>query len=412
MGYTGKVISGDCHVEIPWLPADLFTSNAPAHLRDRMPHVEGTEIGEQWFAGGEQLGFVGGSGVGAKPKLFWDPYVPGLSTRVGRMEKMNFFTDAKQGKLHPTTPELRIKDQDTDGIKGDALYGLLGLTSGLGAEQDGEEGTVPGSDEPGGPGYGLADIDAILAVSDIYYRYISDFCRTNPDRLAALGCLFARDPEEAARLVRRAAEVGLKGTELNAASAQEPIYLKEWDTLWAAVDESGLPISFHTIGLTPRTPKGETTASEKTVARGVVLTVFQLPGSEFVSSIILSGACERYPNMKFVLAECGVGWIPFVLFRMDDEAERRKIGEHGLKRQLSEYWHRQGCSTFQIEHLTDEMVDMLGTDNVIWGTDYPHPDCVWPDTRTVIDEKPGHLDEDKLKKIVCDNTARLDGFPS
>ena len=112
MGFTGKVISGDCRVDIPWLPADLVTSSAPARLRDRMPHVEGTEIGEQWFAGGEQLGFGGGSGVGAKPKLFRDPYVPGLSTRLGRMEEMNFFTDAKQGKFHPTTPELRIKDQE------------------------------------------------------------------------------------------------------------------------------------------------------------------------------------------------------------------------------------------------------------------------------------------------------------
>ena len=43
MSYTGKVISGDCHVDIPWLPEDLFTSNAPAHLKDRMPYVRDTD---------------------------------------------------------------------------------------------------------------------------------------------------------------------------------------------------------------------------------------------------------------------------------------------------------------------------------------------------------------------------------
>ena len=59
MGYTGKVISGDCHVDIPWLPADLFTSNAPSHLKDRMPHVEDTKDGEQWFAGGSSSGALG-----------------------------------------------------------------------------------------------------------------------------------------------------------------------------------------------------------------------------------------------------------------------------------------------------------------------------------------------------------------
>ena len=411
MGYTGKVISGDCHVDIPWLPADLFTSNAPSHLKDRMPHVEDTKDGEQWFAGGRQLGCVGGAGIGLQPSLFWDPYVPGVSTRLDRMEEQNFFTDAQQGLFHPTTPELRIKDQETDGIKGEVLYGVLALASGFGSTQ-GEEGAVIGGDEPSGPGYGLTDPDAILSAFDIYNQYIADFCNTNPDRLAALACLFARDPKEAARQVHRAAELGLKGTELNVSSTEEPIYLRDWDPLWAAVDESGLPISFHTVGLSPKAPKRQTTASEKAIMTGVALTVFQLSGAEFVSSIILSGACERYPNMKFVLGECGVGWLPYVLFRMDDEAERWKIAEHGLKMKPSEYWHRQGYSTFQIEYLTNEMVETVGEDNIIWGSDYPHPDCVWPDSRSVIDENLAHLDEAKLKKIVCDNTAKLYGFPN
>ena len=411
MGYTGKVISGDCHVDIPWLPADLFTSNAPAHLKDRMPHVEDTKDGEQWFAGGRQLGCVGGAGIGLQPSLFWDPYVPGVSTRLDRMEEKNFFTDAQQGLFHPTTPELRIKDQETDGIKGEVLYGVLALASGFGSTQ-GEEGAVIGGDEPSGPGYGLTDPDAILSAFDIYNQYIADFCNTNPDRLAALACLFARDPQEAARQVHRAAELGLKGTELNVSSTEEPIYLRDWDPLWAAVDESGLPISFHTVGLSPKAPKRDTTAAERAIMTGVALTVFQLSGAEFVSSIILSGACERYPNMKFVLGECGVGWLPYVLFRMDDEAERWKIAEHGLKMKPSEYWHRQGYSTFQIEYLTNEMVETVGEDNILWGSDYPHPDCVWPDSRSVIDENLGHLDEVKLKKIVCDNTAKLYGFPN
>ena len=239
MGYTGKVISGDCHVDIPWLPADLFTSNAPSHLKDRMPHVEDTKDGEQWFAGGRQLGCVGGAGIGLQPSLFWDPYVPGVSTRLDRMEEQNFFTDAQQGLFHPTTPELRIKDQETDGIKGEVLYGVLALASGFGSTQ-GEEGAVIGGDEPSGPGYGLTDPDAILSAFDIYNQYIADFCNTNPDRLAALACLFARDPKEAARQVHRAAELGLKGTELNVSSTEEPIYLRDWDPLWAAVDESGI----------------------------------------------------------------------------------------------------------------------------------------------------------------------------
>ena len=77
--------------------------------------------------------------------------MPVLSTRPGRMEEMNFFTDAKQEKFQPTTPGLRTKDQESDGMKGEALYGVLGLASGLGAEQDGEEGkSRPSAHTPNG----------------------------------------------------------------------------------------------------------------------------------------------------------------------------------------------------------------------------------------------------------------------
>ena len=98
---------------------------------------------------------------GLEPSLFWDPYVPGVSTRLDRMEEMNFFTDAKAGKFHPTTPELRIKDQDTDGIKGEVLYGVLALASGFESAPRGEDGTVVVGDGPSEADYGLTDPDVI-----------------------------------------------------------------------------------------------------------------------------------------------------------------------------------------------------------------------------------------------------------
>ena len=412
MAYEGKVISGDCHVDIPWLPADLFTSNAPAHLKARMPHVENTSDGQQWFADGKPLGCVAGSGVGIRPELFWDPYVAGVSTRLDRMEDMKFFSDGEKGLFHPTDPELRIKDQEADGVKGEVLYGVLALAGGLTSSESEDEVTFVGGDEPSGPGYGLTDPEVILKVFDIYNEYIANFCKNDPERLAALACLYARDPREAARQVRRASDLGLKGTELNVGSTEEPIYLREWDALWEAAAESGLPISFHTTGLSPKIPTKGNKEDFHSVLSGVSLTLFQLSGAEYLSSVILSGACERYPDMKFVLGECGIGWIPYILFRMDDEAERWKFSEKGLSMKPSEYWKRQGYSTFQIEYVTNEMVDMVGEDNIMWGSDYPHPDGIWPDSRSIIDQNLGHLDEDKLRKIVCDNTARVYGFPS
>ena len=165
----------------------------------------------------------------------------------------------------------------------------------------------------------------------------------------------------------------MKGAELNVGSTMEPIYLKEWDPLWEAVGESGLPISFHTAGLSPSAPTRETTEDERAMMMGISITMFQLSGAEYVSSIILSGACERHPNMKFVLGECGVGWLPYILFRLDDQAERWKMGERGLKLKPSEYWHRQGYSTFQIEYLTNEMVGPGGCRQYPLGLRLPAP---------------------------------------
>ena len=85
MAYEGKIISGDCHVDLPWLPADLFIANAPSHLKERLPVVMETNDGEQWFADGKPLSvWVAGAGLGLKG--YWDPYVPGHSTRLDKME--------------------------------------------------------------------------------------------------------------------------------------------------------------------------------------------------------------------------------------------------------------------------------------------------------------------------------------
>ena len=142
----------------------------------------------------------------------------------------------------------------------------------------------------------------------------------------------------------------------------------------------------------------------------VARNLFQLSGAELLASIIFSGACTRYPGFKFVLGECGIGWIPYLLHRMDDQHDKEFVAL-GLELKPSELWRRQGYSTFQYEFVTDEMVSLIGENNIIWGSDYPHPDCVWPDSRQVINDNLGHLEDCVLKKIVCENTAKLYGFP-
>ena len=184
------VISADTHMDIVWLPEDLFVSNAPDSLKDKMPRVVDTDQGRIWKAENTSFGFVAAGALTGS----YEPYQPGKSKRLDRMEEMGFFSDADVGKFHPSTPELRLKDQDADGIKAEVIYGILGVSTGF-------------SDAEGG----LSSPEALTCVYDIYNEWAADFCKAAPDRLAALACISSHSPSIASEQLRRAADLGSKG---------------------------------------------------------------------------------------------------------------------------------------------------------------------------------------------------------
>ena len=92
---------------------------------------------------------------------------------------------------------------------------------------------------------------------------------------------------------------------------------------------------------------------------------------------------ERYPRIRLVLGEAGIGWIPYVLWRMDAEWEDQ-FKDLSLKMPPSDYWKRQCWATYQTDPIGVKLLDELGVDNVMWGSDFPHPDGVWPDSQEYI----------------------------
>jgi predicted TIM-barrel fold metal-dependent hydrolase len=385
------VISGDSHMDIIWLPEDLFVSEAPAKLKDRMPKVVEGQEGRRWVADGVTLGLVASTGLTG---TFSDAYTPGLSHSLDRMEEMGFFSDAQQGRYRAASSELRIADQDADGIQAEVIYGILGVASGFSYDEG-----------------GISDPEILTTVYDIYNEWIANFCKRNPGRFAGLACISCYDPEVAARQLRQAAKLGLRGAELNPSSAIKPIYHKDWNVLWASAAECQMPISFHAIGLDYRQPEGMDSVDQeyKLISLGICCALFQLSGAEVLSSILLSGACDRYADFKFVLGECGVGWIPYLLSKLDQHYEDRLFNLN-LSLKPSELWHRQGYTTFQDELLTPEIIQAVGEDNILWGSDYPHPDATWPDSQKVLQRTLGHLPEKKLRKIIYENTGSLYGL--
>ena len=201
--------------------------------------------------------------------------------------------------------------------------------------------------------------------------------------------------------------MGLKGTEFGVSSAAKPIYHQDWDVLWQASSETGMSISFHTVGWEPRQVDPSERATYERTFGTIHTTMLQLAGVEFLASTIFSGACERYPDFKFLLGECGISWLPYVLDRMDHEGG----GQPGLTMKPSEYFHRQGYSTFQKESVAGDMIPLIGAENVIWGSDYPHPDGVWPDSQKTIENNFRNLkSESDKRKVICENAGKLYGL--
>ncbi|MFO1080947.1 MAG: amidohydrolase family protein [Reyranellaceae bacterium] len=371
-----ECISADGHIDLIWLPTDLFTKNASAKLKDRMPHVVDSPDGPRWVsANGAQFGLVNGMGSAGRK------YVPGEIYRSDRMASTGLYEDGKKGIRRLSEPALRLKDQDIDGVQAEILYGVLGSSGRL---NDGE---------------------AAVEMLKIYNDWLYDFCKHAPDRLIGLANVPSHDMDAAVAEVKRAADRGVKGIDVANRPDMIPLHEEFYEPLWAIANETKIPVHFHTIGgrspdYTKMTPK---------IARrafAVHITGFQMHMSYMLMQLIYSGALERYPNLKVVIGEAGMGWIPYVLEHMDLEWEDQ-FKDLELKMKPSDYWHRQCYATYQSDKVGVKLLDELGADNVMWGSDYPHPDGIWPDSQDFIKNELGHLPEATRRKVICDNAVKL-----
>ena len=188
-----------------------------------------------------------------------------------------------------------------------------------------------------------------------------------------------------------------------------PLFDPSWEPLWAAAEDAGLPVHYHTIG--PRMDYDLASMSDlgKRQAFAVHITSFQLAMAKIIMEIIYGGVLEAHPDLKVVIGESGIGWIPYVLEHMDLEWEDQ-FKDLTLAMKPSDYWRRQFYATYQSDPIGIRLLDILGEDNVMWGSDFPHPDGVWPDSQEFIARELGGVPSATRRKIVCDNAAKLYGF--
>jgi predicted TIM-barrel fold metal-dependent hydrolase len=125
---------------------------------------------------------------------------------------------------------------------------------------------------------------------------------------------------------------------------------------------------------------------------------------------LFSGVLVRYPNLKLLYAEAQIGWIPYVVERVDDVWETHRGWAHGqdhVPEPPSTYYYRQVHACFFKDSAGVDMLDRVGVDNALFETDYPHQDGTWPNSLAVAEKLLGHLPDDTVRKIIRGNAIRL-----
>ena len=373
-------ISADCHLDLPWLPPDLFVSEAARELKARMPYVEDGPDGPHWVTrAGVNMGLVGGVGsVGGK-------FVPGQNYRVDKMAETGLYEDGKRGIRRPGDPDQRVKDMERDGVDAEIIFGILGVASRV---EDGE---------------------AANEMLRIYNDWLKDFCRHHPDRQIGLACLPYGDIDEAVKEIHRVAKLGLRGLELSCSWDMEPMWHPMWDPLWKAVHDVDLPLHFHTFPTTNPRAREHASGLVRRAAMFTGVSSFQMGLINIIAAMMGANVFERYPNLRIGFGESGVGWIAYALDRMDFEWEDR-FRDLGLKMKPSEYWRRQCRATFQFDRIGAKLVEDIGVETLMWGSDYPHPDGVWPESSKYIEEQFAGLAPEVVRKITCENAGKFYGL--
>jgi predicted TIM-barrel fold metal-dependent hydrolase len=308
-------------------PPDLWTASLPKRLADRAPRSERGEKYEILYIDGKQID-----------------------------RQLNDFMDAMRP---PGFKDLtiRLKDLDQEGVWSQLAFPSMGFW------------TVEITEPELARGVARAWND--WALSEIMQKQ---------DRIFAPAVLSMADVADAVAELERTAELGFQAVFLPCGThAGREWGLDLWEPLWAAAERAGMVLAFH-IG----------TGGENIVYRGpggAVVNYMETtyPGMRVVSQMVASGALDRHPDLKVLIAEGGSGWVPAIGDRMDEGYR-----QHGmfvrpkLDRLPSETIRSQVYASFQHDVSGVQIMEPTGYMNVLWGDDYPHLEGTYGHTQQTL----------------------------
>jgi predicted TIM-barrel fold metal-dependent hydrolase len=371
-----SIIDADTHIS-EW--HDLWTARAPAGFRDRVPQVKTLNGRLDWVIDDD--------------KSLGPAYAVSAIRRDGSKTVGMEFLELMIEDAHLGSHDLkaRLAYMDETGIAAQIAYpNVLGF---------------------GGQKAMMVDPELRLMSTQIYNDAMAEMQAASGNRICPMALMPWWDIKEAVAETKRCHKMGLRGINTNSDPHMHNIPdmgAPYWYPLWELCTDLDLPVNFH-IGASDESMSwldiGAWPSHGVSTQMAYGSTMLFIGNSRVLSNIILSLFLERFPKLKIVSVESGVGWIPFLL-----EALEYQMQETGIKYKVPpfEVFQRQiySCSWFEKRNFV-ATARMLGVDNVLFETDFPHPTCLYPDALNYIAAAAGEFTLEERRKVFGGNAARV-----
>lgn len=351
-------------------PGNLFVDRMPKHLADIVPRIVPTDDGaESWLIDGElvpnRLAFTS---IVGRPVEDWDE----SPIRLDELRPGSYDVDE------------RVRDMDLAGIAASlcfpsSTFGFAGTRF-----------------------HKISDPILGYACVRAYNDWIhEEWVGCHPDRFIPQQVTWHPDPNLAAAEVRRNAERGFKAVSFSENPEKlgfPSLYSDHWEPFFTACEETATVVNLH-IGSSEWVVATESLSTD--CPADVPAALFGMNALMAAVDWVYSGVANRHPDLKIVLSESGIDWIPYVLKRLDRHAYQSTVTGSWDGRGLTprETFQRNFYFTSIEDSIGLDLREMIGLDKIMLECDYPHPDTQWPDIQETTRQQLGHLPHSDVERI-------------
>jgi predicted TIM-barrel fold metal-dependent hydrolase len=245
-----------------------------------------------------------------------------------------------------------------------------------------------------------------------YNDWLAEFCEGSDGRLVGQAILPTTGVDDMLAETRRALDLGHRGVVISAYPNGSLTPMPEDEAFWAFAQESDTPVAVHIGSFLPTTAQGGGGPTNMNTPQFMGAAGATKSGSHtlpVVCQLLFSGVFEKFTEVKLLLVESNIGWIPTLLEQVDDMFYRYRFftnGEH-MRATPSRIFHRNFWASFMVDTVGMDLRHRLNVDHLMWSSDYPHTGCDWPNSRITIERNFRGVPNDQVKKMLHDNCKRL-----